>query len=179
MREQVTMAILDAAEQVIATRGLEGASTAAIAERAGVAVGTLYNYFPDRNALIDSLFKVRREEMLPRLVEVARTTARQPWDKRLRAYLAGVFAVFSEQRAFMRVVVAVDPKNKSPIILTAMLEALVDILKQPCGKRSEDYALMIVGAMKSLFHARVEADKPFEHDADFLAETFLQGIGHK
>ncbi len=44
--------ILDAAEEVIRRRGMGGATTRAIAERAGCAEGTIYRHFPDKHTLI-------------------------------------------------------------------------------------------------------------------------------
>ncbi len=44
--------ILDATHRVIATHGLAGASTRAIAAEAGLGAGTLYNYFDDRLQLV-------------------------------------------------------------------------------------------------------------------------------
>ena len=44
--------LLDAAEAVLAADGLVGATVPAIAERAGVAVGTVYKRFPDKDALL-------------------------------------------------------------------------------------------------------------------------------
>ena len=38
--------ILDAAAQVFEDRGFEGATTEAIALRAGISIGSLYQYFP-------------------------------------------------------------------------------------------------------------------------------------
>jgi len=45
-------AILDAAEELIRCRGMGGATTRAIAERAGCAEGTIYRHFPDKHTLI-------------------------------------------------------------------------------------------------------------------------------
>jgi AcrR family transcriptional regulator len=45
--------IQGAAQRVIARHGLAGASMSAIAEEAGVAKGTLYLYFEDRDDLLD------------------------------------------------------------------------------------------------------------------------------
>lgn len=45
-------ALLDATIQVLAAVGVERATTTRVAERAGASVGTLYQYFPDREALI-------------------------------------------------------------------------------------------------------------------------------
>src|SRR6476646_9626517 len=108
MREQIAETILSAAEQVIGEKGVDAASTAAIAARAGVAVGTLYNYFPDRERLIASLFSARRAEMIPRLAQIERAVAKLPFDRRLREYLSGMLGVFEDQRPFMRCVVAID-----------------------------------------------------------------------
>src|SRR3954453_22677342 len=66
-REQSNQAMLAAAEQVFAEQGLHGASMQQIAERAGVAVGTLYNHFKDREALLDALRAQRRLELLGRI----------------------------------------------------------------------------------------------------------------
>ena len=66
-REATSRAVLEAAEQVFAEDGLHGASMSRIAERAGVAVGTLYNHFKDREALFNALLDQRRAELLDEL----------------------------------------------------------------------------------------------------------------
>jgi AcrR family transcriptional regulator len=47
--------LLEAAEELFARAGYEGASMADVAERAGVGVGTLYHHFPDKRALLLAL----------------------------------------------------------------------------------------------------------------------------
>ncbi len=47
--------LLDAAEAVIAEVGVEGASVQAIAERAGASMGSLYHFFPGKDALVLAL----------------------------------------------------------------------------------------------------------------------------
>jgi AcrR family transcriptional regulator len=44
--------ILDAAEAVFAEVGLEAATTHAIAERAGASVGSIYHFFPSKDAIV-------------------------------------------------------------------------------------------------------------------------------
>ncbi len=48
-------AILEATAQVLRRDALEGCTTAGIAKRAGVSVGTLYQYFPNKEAVYDAL----------------------------------------------------------------------------------------------------------------------------
>lgn len=52
-------AVLDAAVQVLTTEGAQRFTTARVAERAGVSVGSLYQYFPNKAAI---LFRLQSDE---------------------------------------------------------------------------------------------------------------------
>jgi AcrR family transcriptional regulator len=60
--------IVEAAERLIADRGLKGATTRAIAERAGCAEGSIYRYFPDKHALFMEVVRTSSPEF-PVLVD--------------------------------------------------------------------------------------------------------------
>lgn len=60
-------AILEAAARMLESAGLAGYTTNAIAARAGVSVGSLYQYFPNRDALTAALID---RESTPLLAEV-------------------------------------------------------------------------------------------------------------
>ena len=66
-REQTATAILDAAEELFAEQGLANAHMNEIATRVGVAVGTLYNHFKDRDSLLAALLQNRRDDLLARM----------------------------------------------------------------------------------------------------------------
>lgn len=55
-------ALLAAALFLFTTRGFHGTPTALIAKEAGVATGTLFNYFPTKEALIDELYRRIKHE---------------------------------------------------------------------------------------------------------------------
>ncbi len=62
-RSQRTVdAILKAAAQVFTRRGYAGATTNHIAERAGVSIGSLYEYFPSKDALLVALMEAHLHE---------------------------------------------------------------------------------------------------------------------
>jgi AcrR family transcriptional regulator len=76
-------AILDAAAQVLAKEGAQRFTTARVAEKAGVSVGSLYQYFPNKAAI---LFRLQSDEwrqtseLLRRILE----DGRKPPLERLR-----------------------------------------------------------------------------------------------
>ena len=55
----LVVAVLDAAIQVLETEGAQRFTTARVAERAGVSVGSLYQYFPNKAAI---LFRLQSDE---------------------------------------------------------------------------------------------------------------------
>lgn len=71
-RANTKQAIYDAGVAVIAEQGYHSATTDAIADEAGVAVGTIYNYFKNKEEILASIFE---QELTKRLT----------WLKQLRA----------------------------------------------------------------------------------------------
>jgi AcrR family transcriptional regulator len=66
-------AILEASAHVLEVHGYEGASTARIAEKAGVSVGSLYQYFGSKEALFDALTAELIERLMLAVAPVAAT----------------------------------------------------------------------------------------------------------
>ena len=83
-------AILEAAVQVLASEGARRFTTARVAERAGVSVGSLYQYFPNKEAI---LFRLQSDEWRRRRRAPARHSgdrSRPPFE-RLRALVHAFF----------------------------------------------------------------------------------------
>lgn len=68
-RAEVTVeAILEAAAQLVAQRGLAGFNTNAVAERAGVSIGSLYQYYPNKDAIMAALIARQHARQLQNLM---------------------------------------------------------------------------------------------------------------
>jgi DHA2 family multidrug resistance protein len=67
LRDATREAILDAAASVFTSDGAASARMEDIAAAAGIAVGTLYNYFEDRAALVTALLEIRTRALLDAL----------------------------------------------------------------------------------------------------------------
>ncbi len=61
--------LYNAALEMFVTKGFHGTATAKIAERAGVANGTLFNYFPTKDELVKSLFLHTKDQLSCHLKE--------------------------------------------------------------------------------------------------------------
>jgi AcrR family transcriptional regulator len=64
-------AIIEAAARILETGGVAGLTTNRIAERAGVSVGSLYQYFPNKQAVTAALLRREWGEMLAGMQEIA------------------------------------------------------------------------------------------------------------
>jgi AcrR family transcriptional regulator len=61
-------AILDAALDLFCERTFAGCAVPAVAERAGVATGTIYRYFPSKEALLNAVYQQWKGELRDRLL---------------------------------------------------------------------------------------------------------------
>src|SRR5215472_7697100 len=71
-------AILDAAARVFAQRGYTGTTTNHIADRAGVSVGSLYEYFPSKDAILVALTEAHLADVKRVLRDATRELAQAP-----------------------------------------------------------------------------------------------------
>jgi AcrR family transcriptional regulator len=63
-------AVLEAAFQILEAEGLARLTTSRIAERAGVSIGTLYQYFPDREAILLAMGQRQSDAMREKITSI-------------------------------------------------------------------------------------------------------------
>ena len=74
-RSKMTVAaILEATARVLVECGYERTTTNLVAERAGVSIGSLYEYFPNKEALVGSLARAHVEELVDLVDEALRSS---------------------------------------------------------------------------------------------------------
>jgi AcrR family transcriptional regulator len=92
-------AILTAAAHVLESRGLEGTNTNRIAEAAGVSIGSLYQYFPDKQAVMAALLARERRRARDALVGALGQARGRPLPEAVRGALAATLKVAREHAA--------------------------------------------------------------------------------
>ncbi|MBE1293645.1 MAG: TetR family transcriptional regulator [Rhodobacteraceae bacterium] len=134
-RAQATVdAILQASAHILVAQGFEGFNTNAVAERAGVSVGSLYQYFPNKEAIIAEMVRAKRTRLLNGLqaAEVAHQKSALP-----EALAALVAATIAHQKGWPQLSQSLDraaalvPLSEGGAALTvAILDVLQRVLRR-------------------------------------------------
>jgi len=92
--------IQEATMRVIARKGMAAATMQEIAEEAGVAKGTIYLYFRDRDELVEKTFETAMETLTARID--ASLDADLPFEAKIRAVMTAHLTFFNANREFFR-----------------------------------------------------------------------------
>jgi AcrR family transcriptional regulator len=105
-RARVTYAsVLDAAARIVATRGYSELTTNHVARAAGVAIGSVYEYFPDKETIVAEVARRAMREMAAELAEGLDATRevaeREGLEVALRRWVALLFRIVEDRRALL------------------------------------------------------------------------------
>lgn len=81
-------ALIEATARILVTEGFEKASTNRIAETAGVSIGSLYQYFPGKEALVAAVIDRHHQEVMQVVRTALAEVASQPLEKAVRKLVA-------------------------------------------------------------------------------------------
>jgi AcrR family transcriptional regulator len=147
---EIVDAIVMAAERVLEHEGLDGFSTNRVAELAGVSIGSLYRYFPNKNALARGIYD-RHLPLYERMLVGAATGGGSVRDFVLR-FGEATLEFFEQRRrihqALWRLRTAAEVHERIEQTLSAMIE-LTSRFLQSFGvpaERAADLAFVLVHA---------------------------------
>ena len=187
--------IQDATMRVISRKGMAAATVQEIAEEAGVAKGTIYLYFRDRDELIEKTFEGAMAQLMARIDAVLDQDL--PFDRKIREILASKLAFFGENREFFRLYLTLrmpegpaqhqqrkrQKQNCHPQY-RARAQKLAAVLQQAMDRgevRELDpyrLALFIIEGSTAIILERLTEDSSPADDADveFMASLVLDGV---
>lgn len=109
--EKVTR-ILDAADAIFAKHGISGSNTKLIAQEAGVAVGTIYRYYPDKHALASALTQRYLDDVLVEYAKIAdKVTALDKAAPALCELIDVTFEARLRHRGYFAIAKELDPSD--------------------------------------------------------------------
>lgn len=180
--------ILRAAREVVARRGIAGASMQAIADHASVAKGTLYLYFDDRTDLLEQATDRVFDEL------VARTRAElrpgRPLAEALRGLVRTTFEFFDRHRELLRVPLETQASERSACgrrrrlrrarYLELVQTFLADALRrgETRGFEPAAVALFLADGMGAVVRQQLaERGRDAAEDHEWIVELLLRGLG--
>jgi TetR/AcrR family fatty acid metabolism transcriptional regulator len=183
--------ILDAAAQVFAERGFHRTTVRDVAKAAGVADGTIYNYFENKTALLLGILD-RLNEAERQAIDLAQA---QATDLRTftRHYFQNHLRVFAnENQELLRVVlseVLVNAELRERYIQQIVVPTFVVVMQQlaPLAEkgrlRAENLQLtlqlmssMLLGVLMARMFDEQSAQSTWEQLPDVLADLFCKGL---
>jgi AcrR family transcriptional regulator len=151
-------AILEATARILEAEGLEAANTNAIAERAGVSVGSLYQYFPDKAAIFAELIIASETELGDMLEALVSSTSGQTLEERLGLLVqAGVAQQMARPQLarlldYLEATLPADPKLRAAderilTLIGRLLQEHRDMIARPATATTALDVLSIVKGM--------------------------------
>jgi AcrR family transcriptional regulator len=171
-------AILDATIQVLLQVGKERLTTTRVAARAGVSVGTLYQYFPNKSALLQAVLKRHFDEVIAAVERVCREqrgkTLAEMAGALVSAFLAAKMRDARTSVALYSVSSDVDGAKALRELSGRANQAIIEMLGTAAGPVLRNPPLaaeMLQGAMAGVSRRLLESDAP---EARF--ETFREEL---
>lgn len=158
----LVMAILDATAQVLVERGYAGSSTNLIASRAGVSIGSVYQYFPNKDSLIAALRERHATDLYDTLDAVLTRRNPQSLEEKLSAIVHGWMLAHQLEPDLHRVVEQEFPfferahQDQIPIYRTIVerVRQLLEEHREQLLPDNLDLATwMVLQTIESLIHA--------------------------
>lgn len=185
--------IQEATMRVIARKGMAAATVQEIADEAGVAKGTIYLYFRDREDLVEKTFDGAMNLFLEQLD--AAIALDVPFEQKLRAIMEAKIRFFSANREFFRLYLSLRMPEGSSTTQRRQKQhcqpkyrdrtkQFTNVLKAAMDRgeiRAVDpqrLALFIIEGSTAIILERLgESSSPAEKaDVDFIVDFILEGV---
>lgn len=193
VQEFRVQSIQEAAIRVISRKGMASATMQEIAEEAGVAKGTIYLYFRDREELVEKTFETAIGE-LQKQVDAA-LDSEGTFEQRLRAVITAKLEFFNQNREFFRLYHALKMPEGNPMQqrrqkrtcqpqFRARVDRFADALQKAMDAgelrplNPKRLALILIEASTAIVLERLSEDAPppESEDVELIVSALLDGI---
>ena len=177
-------AILEAATRIFGERGYAGATTNDIAELAGVSIGSLYQYFPNKDALIGALQSHHKHEIAAAVKTVLDAASDRSIRESVAALVGAWFAIhLRDVRFHRRLETDFLPFDRSDAEDIRMTQAIVSDLTALLARHQSEIAPanltlaahIVMRTLMGQVHAALETPLPGV-SSDMLEEAVIESI---
>lgn len=133
-------ALVEACARLLAERGYARLTTNHVAERAGVGIASLYEYFPDKDALVARVAERLVHRVMHRLGEHMDAILAAPPENAIALWIDRIHRTLEEEKALVAVFVYEVPyTNRLPVVRN-INEELLRFSEQARGRAGVDLA---------------------------------------
>lgn len=169
-------ALIEATARILVEGGLAGVTTNRIAEVAGVSVGSLYQYFPNKEALILAVVDRHLERVSALLSGLAAELADVPLEAAVRATIEGLIAAHRLEPALHLALdhqahhLASSQFHEARARITAIIRAWLHARREEIAPQDLDAAAFVLNiAVESVTHELLV-------DTDVVPEAVLEEL---
>jgi AcrR family transcriptional regulator len=138
---EMVQCILNAGMHVIEEEGLHAMTTNRVAERAGVSVGSLYQYFANRDSILAGIIERSMLDIMQVLQMSQAAGLDQPIENLLRGGLVLMLRYYDPHLPVVRRVLREAPLLADNGMLSSMEQLLVDLIRDYLLQNSHRYRL--------------------------------------
>ncbi len=165
-------AIVEAAARILETDGDDGLTTNRVAEVAGVSIGTLYQYFPDKLAIVMDLIRRERAAMLEELRMIGDDAA-DPLSEMLDAAIRHQFARPKMALALERLEAAFGLDEENRALAAAVAEEGQRLLRAQWGSLSPLAVADAIAIARALINGAADGSL----SAEDLKQRLIRAVG--
>ncbi len=151
---EMVHAILDGAAALIERDGIEEFSTNKVAQVAGVSIGSLYQYFANKEMILAGVLERGMLDSEVSIRELMNSDPDAPIETTLRAILTALMDELEPSRAGIRDILAATPFVADAGVLAVLETRIGDLIRDYLLRRADRYE--IVGG-PATFYVRVNA----------------------
>jgi AcrR family transcriptional regulator len=178
--------ILDAGQEMLIAHGYDGASTNRIAAAAGISPGSLYQYFPNKDAIAAAAIDRYSDELSARVAARVSERLSQPAPDYVRESIAALLDALDVHPEFLRAAMEQTPRLGSSSKLIAFEQRIGDLTKayltinqkQIRHVDSHDTTAWILVRMVEHLCVRYILDQPPMRRDEFIDEITVMALSY-
>jgi AcrR family transcriptional regulator len=169
--------ILEAAAHILEQQGFEGYTTNSIAERAGVSIGSLYQYYPGKDAITIALIEQESAVLLDAVVKAARM---DDWAEALRSMIRAATEHQLTRPKLARLLDFEEARLPFPAhavrVGSTIQTAITEVLKKRPDRSPEDVAVLAYDILAITRGLTDSAGERGETDIDELERRVIRAV---
>jgi len=182
-------AVMEATTRILTTMGAEKTTTNKVAELAGISVGSLYQYFPNKDAVFAKLIERHLAHHKEVVVKILEENVNQPTDLAIEKIMSHMVGMYLSKKKILKPLMVHIPRLEKTRDTLLMRNEVIDVIAAYLESRRSDLVVTdiraslvilvnsVMGVMTTMLFSETELMSPEAMTAELsvLAKRYLMG----